>query len=215
MCSINFKDLSGMRASLLMTTTLMSVAPSAACSAVSPNVLCSRAHFLSGARFPSSRRCAKSSRMAHVTTNFAPASGDFSFSVPEGATAGAIVLGTRIFFVGIAKIGIGRNIDKYLAKCEAYGITTDDLYHVEDQPGDAWYLVGDWKPAKKGDPKHSDTTMVGILTTRAKTHELVMECQEKGVDVSDVVCAEYVQDFIKNEKKRWVEIRARLDAAAK
>jgi hypothetical protein len=56
--------------------------------------------------------------------------------------------------------------------------------------------------------------MVGILTTRAKTHELVMECREKGVDVSDVVDAQYVPDFIKNEKKRWVEIRARLDAAS-
>jgi len=37
-------------------------------------------------------------------------------------------------------------VDKYLAKCAEYRIDTTDLYHDEDQPGDAWYLVGDWKP---------------------------------------------------------------------
>ena len=33
--------------------------------------------------------------------------------------------------VGLAKAGIGRNIDKYLEKCTAYGIQTDDLYYKE------------------------------------------------------------------------------------
>ena len=147
--------------------------------------------------------------------NFDPAGGDLSFTAPEGAAAGAIVIGARAFFIGLAKAGIGRNVDKYLAKCREYGIAVDDLYHVEDQPGDAWYLIGDWKPAKAGDPKHSDTTLVGILSTRAKTHELMVECLERGVDVSDVATAEYFPDFIKNEKKRYVEVKARLDAATR
>ena len=202
-----------------MAATLASAAPSAARLARRPDAaLASRLRV--APRAPSRRVPSRPARRHRhsspglAVTNFAPASGDFSLSAPEGAAAGAIVLGARVFFVGLAKFGIGRNVDKYLSKCEEYGIATDDLYHVEDQPGDAWYLIGDWKPAKKGDPKHSDTTMVGILTTRAKTHELVMECREKGVDVSDVVDAQYVPDFIKNEKKRWVEIRARLDAAS-
>ena len=50
---------------------------------------------------------------------------------------------------GLAKAGIGRNIDKYLEKCKEYGIDTADLYYTEDQPGDAWYLIGDWKPVRK------------------------------------------------------------------
>ena len=162
------------------------------------------------------RSAARSSRRgALVTRNFDPAGGDLSFTAPEGAAAGAIVIGARAFFIGLAKAGIGRNVDKYLAKCREYGIAVDDLYHVEDQPGDAWYLIGDWKPAKAGDPKHSDTTLVGILSTRAKTHELMVECLERGVDVSDVATAEYFPDFIKNEKKRYVEVKARLDAATR
>ena len=162
------------------------------------------------------RSAARSSRRgALVICNFDPAGGDLSFTAPEGAAAGAIVIGARAFFIGLAKAGIGRNVDKYLAKCREYGIAVDDLYHVEDQPGDAWYLIGDWKPAKAGDPKHSDTTLVGILSTRAKTHELMVECLERGVDVSDVATAEYFPDFIKNEKKRYVEVKARLDAATR
>lgn len=162
------------------------------------------------------RSAARSSRRgALVIRNFDPAGGDLSFTAPEGAAAGAIVIGARAFFIGLAKAGIGRNVDKYLAKCREYGIAVDDLYHVEDQPGDAWYLIGDWKPAKAGDPKHSDTTLVGILSTRAKTHELMVECLERGVDVSDVATAEYFPDFIKNEKKRYVEVKARLDAATR
>ena len=162
------------------------------------------------------RSAARSSRRgALVIRNFDPAGGDLSFTAPEGAAACAIVIGARAFFIGLAKAGIGRNVDKYLAKCREYGIAVDDLYHVEDQPGDAWYLIGDWKPAKAGDPKHSDTTLVGILSTRAKTHELMVECLERGVDVSDVATAEYFPDFIKNEKKRYVEVKARLDAATR
>lgn len=52
----------------------------------------------------------------------------------------------RSLLAGLAKAGIGKNIDKWLAKCAEYGIDTTDLYYTEDQPGDAWYLIGDWKP---------------------------------------------------------------------
>ena len=60
-----------------------------------------------------------SSRSCGVVTPkaFAPASGDFGFSAPEGAAAGAIVLGARVFFIGLAKAGIGRRVDKYMAQC--------------------------------------------------------------------------------------------------
>ena len=143
---------------------------------------------------------------------FAPASGDFSFSAPEGAAAGAIVLGARVFFIGLAKAGIGRRVDKYMAQCAEYGVVTDDLFHTEDQPGDAWYLIGDWKPAKAGDPKHSDTTLVGILTTRAKTAELAAEAKKKGIDISDILATDYAPSFITNEKKRFVAIRDRVEA---
>lgn len=170
---------------------------------------------LARAATPSRSAPRSSRRGALVIRNFDPAGGDFSFTAPEGAAAGAIVIGARAFFIGLAKAGIGRNVDKYLEKCREYGIAVDDLYHVEDQPGDAWYLIGDWKPAKAGDPKHSDTTLVGILSTRAKTHELMVECLERGVDVSDVATAEYFPDFIKNEKKRYVEVKTRLEAATK
>jgi len=153
------------------------------------------------------------SRRSLVISNFSPAAGDFSFSAPEGAAAGGIVLGARVLLIGLAKAGIGRRVEKYAAKCEEYGISIADLYHVEDQPGDAWYLVGDWKPAKAGDPKHSDTTLVGIIQNRCMTHEVLKACEANGVDVSDVRDASYVADFIKNEKMRFVEARKRLEEA--
>ena len=122
------------------------------------------------------------------------------------------MLGARVFFIGLAKAGIGRRVDKYMAQCAEYGVATDDLFHTEDQPGDAWYLIGDWKPAKTGDPKHSDTTLVGILTTRAKTAELVAEAKSKGIDISDILATDYAPSFITNEKKRFVAIRDRVEA---
>lgn len=155
-----------------------------------------------------------SSRSCGVVTPkaFAPASGDFGLSAPEGAAAGAIVLGARVFFIGLAKAGIGRRVDKYMAQCAEYGVATDDLFYTEDQPGDAWYLIGDWKPAKAGDPKHSDTTLVGILTTRAKTAELAAEAKSKRIDISDILATDYAPSFITNEKKRFVAIRDRVEA---
>lgn len=160
----------------------------------------------------SGRASSRSGRVVTIPKAFAPAQGDFGFSAPEGAAAGAIVLGARVFFIGLAKAGIGRRVDKYMAQCAEYGVATDDLFHTEDQPGDAWYLIGDWKPAKAGDPKHSDTTLVGILTTRAKTAELAAEAKSKGIDISDILATDYAPSFITNEKKRFVAIRDRVEA---
>ncbi|EEH53225.1 LOW QUALITY PROTEIN: uncharacterized protein MICPUCDRAFT_68700 [Micromonas pusilla CCMP1545] len=47
------------------------------------------------------------SRRSLVISNFSPAAGDFSFSAPEGAAAGGIVLGARVL-LSLAKAGIGR-----------------------------------------------------------------------------------------------------------
>ena len=161
------------------------------------------------------------------------------------------VVAARVVLFSLAKAGIGKNVEKWSAKCAEYGIDCSDLYHTEDQvraghlvslcypkksplrsslvpdpspsppsphlwtqPGDAWYLIGDWKPAKAGEPKHSDTTLVGILTTRAKTHELVNECESNGISTSDVVAATYRADnFISNEKARFNELTKRLKEA--
>ena len=102
---------------------------------------------------------------------------------------------------------------KYMAECEKYGVQTEDLFYTEDQPGDAWYLIGDWKPAKAGMSKHSDTTLVGILTTRARTAELIEECKQKNVEISDILSMDYAPSFITNEKKRFNEINNRLKEA--
>ena len=167
------------------------------------------------------------------------------------------VVAARVVLFSLAKAGIGKNVEKWSAKCAEYGIDCSDLYHTEDQvraghlvsssahpcaiqknlhslrsslvpdpspsppfpdlwtqPGDAWYLIGDWKPAKAGEPKHSDTTLVGILTTRAKTHELVNECESNGISTSDVVDATYRTDnFVSNEKARFNELTKRLKDA--
>ena len=162
-------------------------------------------------RLARARVASRSGRVVTPTKAFAPAQG-VGFSAPEGAAAGAIVLGARVFFIGLAKAGIGRRVGKYMAQCAEYGVATDDLFHTEDQPGDAWYLIGDWKPAKTGDPKHSDTTLVGILTTRAKTAELAAEAKSKGIDISDILATDYAPSFITNEKKRFVAIRDRVEA---
>ncbi|ACO62584.1 predicted protein [Micromonas commoda] len=153
-------------------------------------------------------------RGSSVVTNFNPAAGDFSVTLSQGVGAGVAVVAARVVLFSLAKAGIGKNVEKWSAKCAEYGIDCSDLYHTEDQPGDAWYLIGDWKPAKAGEPKHSDTTLVGILTTRAKTHELVNECESNGISTSDVVAATYRPDnFISNEKARFNELTKRLKEA--
>lgn len=181
-------------------------------------------------------------RGASVVTNFNPAAGDFDVTLSQGVGAGVAVVVARVVLFSLAKAGIGKNVEKWSAKCAEYGIDCSDLYHKEDQvrhillvypkvlghshltrhhppppstqPGDAWYLIGEWQPAKAGDPKHSDTTLVGILTTRAKTHELIAECAANGMDTSDVVSATYRADnFISNEKARFNELNKRLKEA--
>ena len=153
-------------------------------------------------------------RGASVVTNFNPAAGDFDVTLSQGVGAGVAVVVARVVLFSLAKAGIGKNVENWSAKCAEYGIDCSDLYHKEDQPGDAWYLIGEWQPAKAGDPKHSDTTLVGILTTRAKTHELITECAAAGIDTSDVVSATYRTDnFISNEKARFNELNKRLKEA--
>lgn len=68
--------------------------------------------------------------------------------------------------------------------------------------------------AKAGDLRHSDSMAVGILSTRVRTHELLRECAEEGVDVSDVIgAAADAPNFVKSEKTRFNEINRRLRAA--
>jgi hypothetical protein len=61
--------------------------------------------------------------------------------------------------------------------------------------------------------RHSDTTLVGILTTRARTGELITECREKGIDVADILTTDYAPSFTTNEKKRFNAINTRLRQA--
>ena len=73
----------------------------------------------------------------------------------------------------------------------------------------AWYLIGAARPpAKTGDPKHSDTTLVGILTTRAKTAASRPRRRARFIDISDILATDYAPSFITLDViKRFVAIR--------
>ena len=72
-------------------------------------------------------------RGSSVLTNFNPAAGDFSVSLSQGVGAGVAVVVARVVLFSLAKAGIGKNVEKWSAKCAEYGIDCSDLYHTEDQ----------------------------------------------------------------------------------
>ena len=72
-------------------------------------------------------------RGSSVVTNFNPAAGDFSVSLSQGVGAGVAVVVARVVLFSLAKAGIGKNVEKWSAKCAEYGIDCSDLYHTEDQ----------------------------------------------------------------------------------
>jgi len=43
------------------------------------------------------------------------------------------VVAARVVLFSLAKAGIGKNVEKWSAKCAEYGIDCSDLYHTEDQ----------------------------------------------------------------------------------
>ncbi len=43
------------------------------------------------------------------------------------------VVVARVVLFSLAKAGIGKNVEKWSAKCAEYGIDCSDLYHTEDQ----------------------------------------------------------------------------------
>ena len=137
------------------------------------------------------------------------ANGDLGVSLETGTSALAIVFGARVALVGLAQVGIGKNIETWVARAKDYGVDVSDCYHVVDEPGDAWWLVGDWKPRKAGEPRHSDSRMVGIISVRVKTHEAKEECRQKKIDISDITV-----DRFTTEQMRFNELRRRLKAAA-
>jgi hypothetical protein len=72
-------------------------------------------------------------RGASVVTNFNPAAGDFDVTLSQGVGAGVAVVVARVVLFSLAKAGIGKNVEKWSAKCAEYNIDCSDLYHKEDQ----------------------------------------------------------------------------------
>jgi hypothetical protein len=66
-------------------------------------------------------------------TNFNPAAGDFDVTLSQGVGAGVAVVVARVVLFSLAKAGIGKNVEKWSAKCAEYNIDCSDLYHKEDQ----------------------------------------------------------------------------------
>jgi hypothetical protein len=75
-------------------------------------------------------------RGASVVTNFNPAAGDFDVTLSQGVGAGVAVVVARVVLFSLAKAGIGKNVEKWSAKCAEYNIDCSDLYHKEDQVRD-------------------------------------------------------------------------------
>ena len=73
-------------------------------------------------------------------------------------------------------LGIGRNIDKYLAKAAEYDIDTSDLYHTEDQNVDFQDAWCDFPPSRPFAPSplaHSPRRASPRHTSPHLAHHLI------------------------------------------
>jgi len=95
------------------------------------------------------------------------------------------------------------------------GIRHDDLLVQPGQEAeDKWYLVGDWKPPKVGEPVRGKSYYLGQLRLRVRIDDCEKKCKELGInygDVDDVIAASQLKSS-NPVQARYNELADRIKA---
>ena len=144
-----------------------------------------------------------SSTLARATTRVKASGVDLSvFNLDGGLEAGVIILLVRLLTLGGGKAALSKQLEEQIARAKEKNIDISDLYYSEDQGEDAWYLVGDWRPPKKGDLKFGDGRTKQEIKNRIRWAEASKVADKNGIEYEDL-------DELASLKK-FVELRKRI-----
>ena len=124
------------------------------------------------------------------------------FNLDGGLEAGVIILLVRLLTLGGGKAALSKQLEEQIARAKEKNIDISDLYYSEDQGEDAWYLIGDWRPPKKGDLKFGDGRTKQEIKNRIRWAEARKVADKNGIEYEDL-------DELASVKK-FVELRKRI-----
>jgi len=124
------------------------------------------------------------------------------FNLDSAAEAGVIVLFVRIITLGGGKAALSKQLEEQIERAKERNIDIADLYYTEDQGEDAWYLIGDWRPPKKGDLKFGDGRTKEEIKYRIRWAEAMKIADENEIEYEDL------NGFA--SAKKFVELRKRI-----
>ena len=124
------------------------------------------------------------------------------FNLDSAAEAGVIILLVRIITLGGGKAALSKQLEEQIERAKERNIDISDLYYSEDQGEDAWYLIGDWRPPKKGDLKFGDGRTKEEIKYRIRWAEAMKVADENEIEYEDL------NEFA--SAKKFVELRKRI-----
>ena len=124
------------------------------------------------------------------------------FNLDSAAEAGVIILLVRIITLGGGKAALSKQLEEQIERAKERNIDIADLYYTEDQGEDAWYLIGDWRPPKKGDLKFGDGRTKEEIKYRIRWAEAMKIADENEIEYEDL--------YGFASAKKFVELRKRI-----
>ena len=124
------------------------------------------------------------------------------FNLDSAAEAGVIILLVRIITLGGGKAALSKQLEEQIERAKEKNVDISDLYYTEDQGEDAWYLIGDWRPPKKGDLKFGDGRTKEEIKYRIRWSEAIKVAIKNEIEYEDL------NEFA--SAKKFVELRKRI-----
>jgi len=124
------------------------------------------------------------------------------FNLDSAAEAGVIILLVRIITLGGGKAALSKQLEEQIERAKEKNVDISDLYYTEDQGDDACYLIGDWRPPKKGDLKFGDGRTKEEIKYRirwAEAIKIAIKNEKEYEDLNEFASA-----------KKFVELRKRI-----
>lgn len=124
------------------------------------------------------------------------------FNLDSAAEAGVIILLVRIITLGGGKAALSKQLEEQIERAKEKNVDISDLYYTEDQGEDACYLIGDWRPPKKGDLKFGDGRTKEEIKYRirwAEAIKIAIKNEKEYEDLNEFASA-----------KKFVELRKRI-----
>lgn len=124
------------------------------------------------------------------------------FNLDSAAEAGVIILLVRIITLGGGKAALSKQLEEQIERAKEKNVDISDLYYTEDQGEDACYLIGDWRPPKKGDLKFGDGRTKEEIKYRIRWAEAIKIAIKNEIEYEDL------NEFA--SAKKFVELRKRI-----